>query len=309
MRTLTLIIFSVLFLGNLYAQNTFEFLRLDQSPRAAALAGSFVATNDDPNVVFYNPAGINLLEKRPASFSFLKHLLDINSASLTYSQNFEGIGRFAASLQYIHYGTFTQANEFGEKLGSFGAGEVAFSIAYGNELSDNFYYGVSTKFIYSSIADRYSTGIAFDFGLQYVIPQQNWSFGLSVLNVGTQIQKYFNTTENLPLDVRIGFKKKLEHLPLTIFASLNNLSDKENSFSDIFKNFTFGGEFKLSKSLRFRLGYDNQKRRDLKIGSTAGLAGFNIGIGLTVSDYIVDYAFSSMGSIGGLHRIGITTSF
>ena len=44
---------------NLFAQNTFEFLRLDTSPRAAALAGSFVAANDDPDVIFYNPAAVS----------------------------------------------------------------------------------------------------------------------------------------------------------------------------------------------------------------------------------------------------------
>ena len=53
---LTLIIF-----GNLtYSQNTYDFLRLDGSARAGALGGSFVSNNDDADVIFYNPAGIEL---------------------------------------------------------------------------------------------------------------------------------------------------------------------------------------------------------------------------------------------------------
>ena len=294
---------------SIYAQNTYDFLRLDTSPRAAALAGSFVANIDDPNVLFYNPAGIKSLEKRPISFSFFKHLLDINSASITYSQEFEGIGRFAAAVQYINYGTFTEANDFGEKLGSFGAGEAAFIIGYANKIDKNFNYGISTKFIYSSIAGKYSTGIAFDLGLQYIIPDQNWSFGFAVLNLGTQIKSYFSTSEDLPLDIRFGLSKRLEHLPLTIFASLNKLNENQDNFVDRFKQFAFGGEFRLSKSLNLRIGYDNEKRRELKIGTTAGLAGFNIGLGVLISKYNFDYAFSSMGSIGGFHRIGISTTF
>ena len=98
-------------------QNTFEFLRLDTSPRAAALAGSFVSNHDDPNVIFYNPAGINSLKGTPRSFSFLKHLLDINSASLAISREFEGIGRFGAGVQYINYGSFTGADADGNKTG------------------------------------------------------------------------------------------------------------------------------------------------------------------------------------------------
>jgi len=294
---------------SIYAQNTYDFLRLDTSPRAAALAGSFVANNDDPNVLFYNPAGIKDLKERPISFSFFKHLLDINSASVAYSQEFEGIGRFAAAIQYINYGTFTEANDFGEKLGSFSAGEAAFTIGYANEIDNNFNYGISTKFIYSSIAGKYSTGIAFDLGLQYTIPDQNWSFGFAVLNLGTQIKSYFSTSEDLPLDIRLGLSKRLEHLPLTIFASLNKLNEKQDNFADRFKQFSFGGEFRLSKSLKLRIGYDNEKRRELKIGTTAGLAGFNIGLGVLISKYNFDYAFSSMGSIGGFHRIGISTTF
>ncbi len=133
----------------LQAQNTYEFLRLDKSPRAAALAGSYVSNNDDPNVMFYNPAGINFLNENPISFSFLKHLLDINSASLAYSFEFADLGRFGAGIQYINYGDFTEADELGNRTGEFGAGEIAFMLGYANELSTNFYYGTNIKFIYS----------------------------------------------------------------------------------------------------------------------------------------------------------------
>jgi len=58
------------------SQSVFDFLRMDVSPRAAALAGAFVANTDDPNLIFYNPAGLNLLTGQQVSFSYLKHLLD-----------------------------------------------------------------------------------------------------------------------------------------------------------------------------------------------------------------------------------------
>ena len=297
------------FLGNSYAQNIFEFLRLDMSPRAAAMGGSYVSNNDDPNVIFYNPAGIRLLENTPVSFSFLKHLMDINSASLSLSHEFDWIGRIGIGIQYINYGNFTEADEFGNRTGEFGAGELALLVGYANELDANFYYGANIKFIYSGIADRYSTGIAADLGLHYSIPDERWNFGFSILNMGTQINSYYNTEEELPLDIRMGFSKTLAHLPFTFYFSLNKLNEKQDNFVDRFKKFTFGGEIRLSNTIRFRLGYDNEKRKELKIGTTAGLAGFNFGVGVLVNKYNVDYAFSSMGSIGSLHRIGITTTF
>lgn len=307
MRNVFYIVLFVCLTTNIFAQETYNFLRLDQSPRAAALAGSFVANTDDPNVMFYNPAGISFLVENPISFSYLFHLLDINSASIAYSQEFEGIGRFAAGVQYINYGTFTEANEFGTQTGEFGAGEFAAMIGYSNELDKNFYYGANVKFIFSSIADRYSMGLAVDLGLSYTIPEERWNFGFSVLNLGSQITQYYETTEDLPLDIRIGFSKTLAHLPFTFYASLNKLNEEYDSFGDRFQQFTFGGEFKLSKVIRVRLGYDNEKRSEYKIGGTAGIGGFNFGLGVLVSKYNFDYAFSSMGQIGALHRIGITT--
>ncbi len=311
MRKKFLFVLSVIIIGSssLSAQSTYEFLRLDTSPRAAAVAGSFVAGNDDPNIIFYNPAGINLLTGTPASFSFFKHLLDINSASLAVSKEFSGLGRFAAGIQYMNYGTFTRTDANGTKLGTFGAGDFALSLGYGNQLDENFYYGANLKFIYSSIESYSSTGVALDLGLHYAIPESKWHFGFSILNFGTQLKSYFSTKEDLPLDIRLGFSKELERLPLKFYWSFNRLGDRFDSFFERFKQITFGGEFRLGQSLRLRFGYDNQKRSDLKLGAiSSGLAGFSIGLGFVVSKYNVDYSFSSLGSVGALHRFGISTS-
>lgn len=291
------------------AQNTFEFLRLDMSPRAAALAGSYVANGDDPNVIFYNPAGIQMLEDQPASFSFVKHLVDINSASVAYSREISDIGRFGAAVQYISYGSFTEADEFGNELGEFGASEFAFILGYANKLDNNFYYGVNVKFIYSGIADYSATGLAADLGLHYEIPESEWNFGFSILNLGSQLSSYFNQKEELPLDIRFGLSKAIAHTPFKIYASLNKLNEDQDNFGNRFSNLTVGTEIRFSESFKIRIGYDNEKRKEMKLASTAGLAGYNIGFGFNVGNYIVDYGFSSLGSIGGLHRFGISTTF
>jgi hypothetical protein len=288
-------------------QNTYEFLRLDMSARASALGGSFVSNNDDPDVIFYNPAGIQLLEENPVSFSFVKHLLDINLASLSYSTEYEGIGRFGAAVKYINYGSFTEADEFGNRGSEFGAGEAVFLLGYANELDPNFYYGVNAKFIYSGIEKYSSTAVGFDIGLHYAVPVQNINVGFSVLNLGTQISSYIDTKEELPLDMVIGISKRLEYLPLKLSLDFHKLNEEREDFFERFKAFTIGAEFTLSKPLRLRFGYDNEKRNELKIGSFAGIAGFNVGLGIHISEYRFDYGFSSMGAIGALHRISLST--
>jgi hypothetical protein len=61
----------------------------------------------------------------------------------------------------------------------------------------------------------------------------------------------------------------------------------------------------MSESVRLRVGYNNQQRKDLKLGTSSGLAGMAIGGGVLLGEYIIDYAFNSYGKIGGLHRVSI----
>lgn len=309
MKKITLIIFSLIFISaSNYPQNSvYEFLRVDMSARAGALAGSFVSNHDDPNVIFYNPAGLNMLEENPISFSFIKHLLDINLASFSYSTEFENIGRFGAGIKFINYGTFQGADEFANKTGEYGATEFALIAGYANNLDENFHYGINAKFIYSGIESYRSTALAADIGLHYSIPQSELNVGFSVLNIGKQLTTYISTEENLPLDIVIGVSKKLEHLPLRLSLDFHKLNEERDDFVEKFKAFTVGAEFTLSRVLRLRLGYDNEKRTELKIGSFAGIAGFNVGLGALISSYRFDYGFSSMGAIGSLHRISVST--
>jgi hypothetical protein len=309
MKVILSFLIITLFAACNYAQSTYEFLRLNLDARTAALGGSFVSGNDDANVIFHNPAGISLLQNNPVSFSFLNHILDINSASLAYSSELENFGRFAAAIKYINYGEFEGKDEFGAETGNFSANEAAFIIGYSNSLDVNFYYGANVKLIYSGISDRSSTAIAIDAGLHYEIPSQMLNIGLAFSNIGTQISSYYDTREQLPFDVTIGISKRLEHLPLKLYLDFHKLNEDRNDFFQRFHAFSLGAEFTLSKALRLRAGYENEKRKELKIGSFAGLAGFNAGIGIVISDYRFDYGFSSMGAIGNLHRISLSTAF
>lgn len=310
MRTILSSLFIVFILSTsaVIGQTTYDFLNVDMSARAAALGGSFSTNNDDVDVIFSNPAGMGFLEKNPVSFSFVKHLMDINLFSLAYSTEFENIGRFGAGVKYINYGTFDKADEFGNRTGEFGAGELAFIVGYTNEFSENFYYGTNAKVIYSSIADESSSALALDLGINYEIPKQQINLAAAVLNLGTQLSSYLDTKEDLPLDITIGISKRLENLPVRLSLDFHQLNKERDEFYQHLKGFTIGAEFYLSEVFTLRFGYDNEARSDLKIGSSSGIAGFNGGLGVKISEYIFNYGYSSMGSIGAMHRIGLATS-
>ncbi|MEX1139262.1 MAG: type IX secretion system protein PorQ [Bacteroidota bacterium] len=285
--------------------STFDFLRLDMNARAAALNGSFVSMTNDPNLLYYNPAGLATLERPSASASFLKHLLDVNAGSLTYGQEFPELGTFAAGVTFVDYGSFRQTDESINVLGTFSARELAFAAGWGTRFEENLYVGASVEFISSSIASYSANAVAIGAGVLYQIPSEMITIGASLLHAGAQMGTYAGTRESLPLELTVGITKKPEHLPAYINLNFHKLTDQADTFLDRFGSFSIGVEFLMSESTRLRAGYDNEKKQELKLGTGSGLAGFSFGGGILIKEYLVDYSYNSYGKIGGLHRVSI----
>ncbi len=308
-RIFSLIIIVFASLSSLIAGGTYDFLRNDVSARAAALGGNFVTIKDDPNSIFYNPAGLASIQSQQVSFGFFKNLLDVNAGHASYARRIPSFGTIGAGLVYVNYGSFDMTDENGQSLGTFNAGDFAFTAGYANLLANGLEYGINAKFIFSSIAGYSSSAAAIDLGARYVITPDVFTIGASILNIGTQFDPYMTTRETLPLDVRIGASYFPEHLPAQVFIGLNKLNEQQDKFLDRFSSFMAGVEFTASESVLLRFGYNNEKRRELKLGSSSGLAGFSLGAGFRTEMYTIDYAFNSMGKIGGLHRVSIGLSF
>ncbi len=288
---------------------TYAFLRNDVSARAAALNGSVVSMTADPNLLFYNPASLTTISAPKISLGYFKNLLDVNSGSLAFAQNVEGFGNIGVGLDYINYGSFTETDQSFNELGTFSVSEFALVAGYGLALDEASSVGANIKYIHSSIAEYTSSALALDLGFLYQIPSENVTVGASISNLGRQVSEYGTTRESLPLDFTIGITKRPEHLPVLLNLNFHRLNIQQDKFFDRFGSFTLGAEFLLSESLRLRFGYNNEQHKDLKMGTTAGLAGFSFGGGLVLNEYLVDYAYNSYGQIGGLHRISLGMNF
>jgi len=310
MRLFALLL-SVLFVEHGVAQDTgtFAFLRTDVSARAAALNGSFVSMTSDPNVLFYNPASLVTISSPKISLGYFKNLLDVNSGSLAFAQDVQGIGNIGIGIDYVDYGSFERTDQSDNDFGTFSANELALVAGYAMMLDDQSSVGGNVKFIHSSIAEFTSTALAVDVGFLYQIPSQNITIGASILNIGRQLAEYGSTREALPLDIVIGITKRPEHLPVLLNLDFHKLNEQRENALDRLSSFTFGAEFLMSESVRLRFGYNNEEHKDLKLGTTAGLAGFSIGAGFILNEYVIDYAYNSYGKIGGLNRISLGMNF
>ena len=284
----------------------YQFLRYNSGARAAALAGATVSMSGDGSMVFYNPAILPTVTDKPINVTFLKHVLDINSGNASYIRHFDNIGTFSAGVVFTNYGSFDAADKLGNKNGSFSANDVCVSVAYGNTLDTNLYYGAAMKFIYVGLDDVSSTAMAFDVGMLYTMPDSKTNIGLSILNAGFQMSKFYSYSESLPLDVRIGINHRLKGLPLLANFSFHHLADKEDHFIDKFANFSIGGEIYLGEKLMARIGYDNHIRRMTTPSNDKQMAGLSAGVGLKLTNFNVDYAISRIGLGATLHRFGLS---
>lgn len=294
------------------AQTTvYEFLRLDRSARIAALGGNSVSLTSDVASFFQNPAILDSSTHKQASFSFQKHILDINSGFIAYGREWQGIGQFGAGLSVVSYGSFEETDEVGNVTGAFSAGDFALQTALSREVQ-NFGFGtlragVALKFIFSNIQNFRSTALALDAGLLLSVPAEALHIGIALLNLGTQLSSFDGRSESLPLDLRLSISKKLEGLPLELTVGFIRLTDPSENLLARFRNFTIGGEFTITDALRLRIGYSNLQRQDLNLTGALGLAGLSAGVGIAIEQFRFDYAFSSWGVLGGLHQLTVVT--
>lgn len=304
-----LIVF-LLSVSNLTANSySYGFLRYNSGARAASMAGTFEAINEDAAALFYNPATINTVSQMPFSFTYLKHTLDINSGNISYIKQYEDVGIFSVSAIYSNYGSFNAADRQGNITGTFGANDLAFAVNYGNELDTNLYYGVAVKYIFSNIDKYSSSALAFDIGILYNFADERTSVGASILNAGFQLSSYDGVSESLPLDIRLGINHQLVGLPLLIGFSFHNLADNANNFGEKLLNFSIGGEFNFGKHVNLRLGYDNYTRKYTTPSNEKKLSGFSAGLGIKTKYFNFDYALSQVSSTNLLNRFSIYLQF
>ncbi len=298
--------------GQSSGERNFVFLLNDYSPRGSALAGNLVAFRGDVHTFFYNPAGINGIEGKEWSAAYVDHLLDFQGGMAVFSMMVPRVGRMAFHLVYFNYGTFQETDLFGEYTGrTFSASEMALGATLANTLGGNFEYGVTVKFIYSSLEHYTASALAVDGGLLYTAPfMEGLRMGISLSNLGIILNHYTDAQETMPFLMRVGVAKRLAHLPLTVSLAINDLTRATDGPAwKVLQRFSVGGEFDVNTNIRFRLGYQNDVNISTRPLSGRNFAGISAGVGILWRTFRFDYSYVSYGDLGSMNRLGITGRF
>jgi hypothetical protein len=318
-------------------KNAYEFLNLPATARLTALGGHLISVQDeDVSLAISNPASLSKKTHNRIAFSQNFHFADINNGSVSYGRHLQKWDINAhAAIQYVSYGDFIGANEFGIKDGTtFNAGETAVVLGASKQVLERLTLGANIKNVFSNLESYSSYGIGVDLGLNYANDSSRFTATFLVKNIGYEMTTYTGTRSGFPLDVQIGISKRLKHLPFRFSFIAHNLQTgnvryddpnrrddvdifgqpiKVNKFANavdnIARHLIVNGEFLLGKSqnLRLRLGYNHQRRRELSIPNLRSLAGFGLGFGVKISYFKLDYGVGYHHLAGATNHITIST--
>lgn len=314
-------------------RGVFQSLNLPPSARAAAMGGYQIAVVDNELTLgFQNPALLNPEMHNQITFNQVNYLADINFGYAGFGYSLDSLTTLLGGIQYINYGDFTKADEFGNINGTFSGDEFVIALGVGRKCKHNLSFGANFKFIYSHLANYFSSGAAFDFGVTHNWKEQQLVTSFVVRNLGIQFNSYSGTRENLTLDVQLGFSKKLANAPFRFNIMAHHLNVPDMSYinpnantvidletglpqvqtiglgDNILRHFIIGTDVLLSENFHLRVGYNHQMRRELTLDRIKGGVGYSWGFGLRVWRFHVDYARTSFHLAGASHFFSATSN-
>ena len=296
MKKIVIMAFFVLFsyeIGAQESETVYNFLRLPVSAHAAALGGENITIDDDdPTLVFHNPALASNVSDRSINLNYMTYMEGVKVASASFVKAYRQRATWAVEAQYVDYGTMKHTTADNEVLGEVSAKDIAVGGTFTYALSNKIAGGVTAKFVSSSLAGYNSLGVAVDLGVNYLNPDLGLSVSAVARNLGGQVKAYEDDFEKLPFDLQLGASKRLGESPLRFSVTMTRLHDWDDKFIN---HFVFGAEAFLADNIWLGGGLNPRRSDEMKISdgeseSSHG-AGFSLGGGLQLERFKLQVAY------------------
>lgn len=311
-----------------------EFLTIGVDAAALGMSKSVVATSNDVNSGYWNPAGLVNIKDYQGSLMHSSYFAGI--ANYNYAAFAMPIDkRSALGVSIIRFGVDdilnttelidSQGNIDFNRISLFSAADYALTLSYArNIIFKDVYFGMNAKIVRRTIGDfANSWGVGLDAGIQY--ERDNWKFGLMIRDISTtfniwtidsdafasvqnaipgQNQELPETTEITKPKIQFGVARSFRigrffHLLTEVdlnmrFAKTNDLISTSIASID--------------PALGFQLDYDDFVFLRAGIGNFQNTTEFdgsknlslqpNFGVGFLYNGIQIDYALTNIGSLG-----------
>jgi outer membrane protein OmpA-like peptidoglycan-associated protein len=271
----------------------FPLLKIGQGPRASAMGESFTGLSDDASAVYWNPAGLGQSRQYQFALSHQQWFAGIQD-EIAHAVLPLGPGALGLGLLYTGEPNVQYWDDQTLKFGTFRAWSSVLTAGYGVRLSDNYQLGATATGLYEYLRQDHGIGGAVDLGASGH-PVPGLGIGVAARHLGSM--SFGNGLEPLPMEIAAGATYAIGKFKMTLDA-VAPLLDNDPSIRA-------GVEFSPVSALALRLGYRTGPVDLSGLGLFSGLTG---GLGVTVGNIGLDYAFASYGGLGMTHRIGLRTA-
>ena len=285
----------------------FAFLKINYSARATAMGNAYTALADNADAVFFNPAGLQAMNKPQATVSYLNYFEGIQAGSFSYFRAYNKNLKYAAFMQYMSGSeTRTLSDPNGEYLGedgTFGFSNTVMGLGGSYYINPLITVGANVKFLIDILDQNSASALAVDLAILHQTTNDNLKLGVALKNFGTQISSYTESDyeEDLPNTISVGFS----YNPNEKFYA--NLDVNKPLAGDYAAH--VGLEYQIHELLALRSGYKS-KAEDWKAGGDLEIfSGISLGLGFAWKQYLFDYAIASYGDLGFINNFTLTYHF
>ncbi len=288
--------------GNRSGTVTAQFLKLPLSARAVAMGGAQVAVAEGATSIGYNPSGMLSIGEYGFGANYTSWFANIQYSYAGAAVRLGDIGMIGASFTMLSTDEMTETTPaYPEGTGrTFRASEYAFSIAYARQVTDQFRVGINGKVIQSDLfnSELGASTFAFDIGTLYDIPILQSRIGVSLTNIGKDLQ-YINETYSLPTALRFGVLvdvvKEEEH-KMVATLQITRMNDAEEQYN-------LGTEYTLKDIFALRGGWKFAYDQENVTG------GFGMKLQSFGVNGQVDYGYNNFKYLPGTHSFTIELQF
>lgn len=264
------------------------FLKLGQGPRSAALGESYTSLAEDASAIYWNPAGLARISGYQFAASHQQWFTGITD-EVGHAAIPLGPGALGIGLVYSGDRGFEGWTEENEPSGTFSTWSTALSAGYGMTVLDKYQVGATVKGLMEDLGAARGTGAAVDLGFMGH-PLTGLGVGFAARQLGAV--SYGAGAEKLPTEFAVGANYKMAGFTGTIDVAVPLADDP---------NVRVGIEYSPIKEAALRIGYRTGPADLGGLGFASGLTG---GLGVTVGNFGLDYAFVPYGKLGLTHRVG-----
>lgn len=313
----------------------FNFLNLNFNARSAGLGAGLITVRDgDVNLGIQNPALFNEKMSKKISISQGLYAGGTNIGSLVYGRQLKNKITGSVHFRYVAYGKMDRTDINGTNLGTFSPGDFVLGISAAKSINERLHIGATLNTIYSQLDNYTAFGNSIDIGGCFTNEPRRLVISGVVKNLGIQWKNYNglrDSREDLPLQIQAGISHRLAHAPFRFSLLARdlqkwdltyqdpNLKDKIDPltgdttfvkkagfFEKTARHLVVQTELLFGEKFHLRVGFNYQRRQELKLTERPGIAGFSFGAGLYLKRFTLDYGILAFSAAGAQHQLSLT---